>query len=99
MYAAYSQDMIDDIDNFAAQINQRLINELMVVYDQKLYNGGGTDEFYGLTQYAQDFAVADNSLKTTTPNLRDVLNAACAQVEANAGNPTSYCLTLSITGL
>jgi len=90
VYAAYSQDMIDDIDNFAAQINQRLINELMVVYDQKLYNGyapNHPEEFNGLTYYAKPFEVKDNSLKTTAPNLRDVLNAACAQVEANAGKP------------
>jgi HK97 family phage major capsid protein len=90
VYAAYSQDMIDDIDNFAAQINQRLMSELMVQYDQKLYNGdAGTnpEEFNGLTYYAQAFAVADNALQTTTPNLRDVLNAACAQVEANNGKP------------
>ena len=90
VYAAYSQNMVDDIDNFASQINQRLFNELMVKYDEKLYNGAtGTypDEFNGLTYYAQTFSIVDNSLKTTDPNLRDVLNAACAQVESNNGRP------------
>jgi len=90
VYAAYSQNMLDDIDNFSSQITNRLYEELLRKYDEKLYNGDETnhpEEFNGLYYYAQPFAVADNSLKSTTPNLRDVLNAACAQVEANAGKP------------
>ncbi len=89
VWAAYSQDMVDDIDNFASQINSRLFSELMEKYDEKLYNGAsaGTDEFDGLTFYAAAFAVADASLKTTVPNLRDVLNAAYAQVAAAKGKP------------
>lgn len=94
VYAAYSKDMADDIDNFGAYISQRLINEVMVKYDEKLYNGNTSTrptDFNGLTYYAQTFAVADDALKTTTPNLRDVLNAAAAQVEANNGK-ANFCL-------
>lgn len=90
VYAAYSSNMVDDIDNFASQINQRLMNELMVKYDEKLYSGNqntNPEEFNGLSYYAQVFSVADNSLKTASPNLRDVLNAACAKVEAVGGKP------------
>lgn len=90
VYAAYSSNMVDDIDNFASQINQRLMNELMVKYDEKLYSGNQStnpEEFNGLSYYAQVFSVADNSLKTASPNLRDVLNAACAKVEAVGGKP------------
>jgi hypothetical protein len=89
VHSVYSQNMVDDIENFASQIDQRLFNELMDKYDEKLYNGAstGTDEFDGLTFYASAFAVADASLKTSSPNLRDVLNASCAQVEAANGHP------------
>ena len=89
VFGAYSTNMADDIDNFAASISQRLYNELLVKYDEKLYNGvsSGTDEFDGLNFYAQAFSVADASLKTGTPNLRDVLNAACALSEGAKGRP------------
>lgn len=94
VYAAYSKDMADDIDNFGAYISQRLINEVAVKYDEKLYNGNTSirqADFNGLTYYAQTFAVQDNSLKVASPNLRDVLNAAAAQVEANRGK-ANFCL-------
>lgn len=87
VYSAYSNNMMDDIDNFSAYINDHLQQLLIRKYDEKLYNGAasGTDEFNGLTYYAQTFSLPDASLKTTSPNLRDVLNAACAQVENNKG--------------
>lgn len=94
VYAAYSQNMLDDIDNFGSQITNRLYEELLRKYDEKLYNGDETtypQEFNGLSYYAQAFAVQDASLKTQSPNLRDVLNAAAAQIEYNNGQ-ANFCL-------
>lgn len=94
VYAAYSQNMLDDIDNFGSQITNRLYEELLRKYDEKLYNGNETthpEEFNGLYYYSQSFAVQDASLKTPSPNLRDVLNAAAAQIEYNKGQ-ANFCL-------
>lgn len=82
VWAKFSRNIMDDVDNFIGQVQNKLLLRLDKKIDQKLMFGDeGTypEEFDGLTHIATAFN--NNGVKTYKPTERDVIVAAIAQLE------------------
>jgi len=64
------------------ELTRRLFNKL----DQAVLNGTGTNEIYGITYYATDFAAGSLAGTVVDANRGDVLRAAIGQVRKGAEN-------------
>lgn len=75
------ENMIDDIDYLAGEIDRNLVYEVRKTADGEILAGTGlTSHLKGLTEYASAFALTTLSIQT--PNIGDCIAAAMTQVES-----------------
>jgi len=81
VWAKFSRNIMDDVDNFLGQIQNKLLLRLDKKVDEKLVFGdesGNPEEYNGLSTIATAF---DNrSITTYKPTERDVLETAAGQI-------------------
>ncbi len=96
-YIEVSEEMIDDIEFMASEIENELRYQVELKADTETLLGDGLgSNLKGISKYALPYNVATGVL-TTTPTTYDVLVAAATQIRKNNGratkaflNPTDY---------
>ena len=92
-YITIHENMLNDIDGLAGEIDRELIYQIKKAADGEILSGTGlTSHLKGLTEYAAAFALT--SIAVTTPNTWDAVSAAIRQVEL-MGYDTADCIFMN----
>lgn len=86
-YIKVSDEMLDDVDFMAAEIESELMYQIRKAVSAGVLSGDGTSpNLKGITQSAQAYALT--TVLTDAPNNYDVLIAAATQIKLNGAMPT-----------
>ncbi len=92
-YLTIHENMLNDIDGLAGEIDRELIYLIKKAADGEILAGTGlTSHLKGLTEYASAFALT--SINVATPNSWDAISAAIRQVEL-LGYDTADCIFMN----
>lgn len=86
-----TDEMIEDIDFMASEINNELLRELLKAVEAGVYSGDGTgNNLHGIYDVATAFAAGTFAGTVDNANIVDVLNVAVNQIAiAEQGAPTA----------
>lgn len=86
-YIKVSDEMLDDVDFMAAEIESELMYQIRKAAGSGVLSGdGNAPNLKGITQYAAAYSLT--TVLTETPNNYDALIAAATQIKINGGIPT-----------
>jgi len=89
-YTKFSKNMLDDIDNFIAQVQMLLMRRLAEKMDATMITGNETtnpEQFNGLATIATAWAAGGK--KTYKPTEKDAIEVAIGQARSNTGYPNA----------
>jgi len=88
-----SDEMIDDIDFMATEINNELMRELLKDVENQVYQGDGTgNNLNGIRKVATPFAAGSFAGTVDNANIVDVLVVAMDQIKVAEQIPANYIL-------
>lgn len=95
-----SKEMLDDIDNMAADIMTEIEEQILDVMETQWLNGDGTgDNISGILDNATPFAAGPLALSVNLANKKDCLRAAIDQVRRNNFLPNYIVVSTSDSAL